>query len=299
WDHAEELVRSQEIIEVKVTDANKGGRMITFGPLAGFLPVSQLSPENYPRVPGGDKTKILEHLRKFAGKTMRVKMMDAAEKDEKLIVSEKLVWEDEQKDVLGKYKVGDIIEGKVSALTAFGSFMEFGDGLEGLIHISEIAWQRIDHPRDILKVGDPIRAQIIQVDGSKIFLSVKRLMEDPWKTVKERYAIGQMVQGRVIKANPFGLFVELDPQIHGLAHISDLSDEPVKDIAECAKVGEVTEFEVVSIEPAAHRLGLRKAGLKPRVVEKPEEVEKLAEVVLVDEEKPAEEAPVDTEKTNE
>lgn len=278
WDRAAELVRSGETIEVKITDANKGGLMALFGPLGGFLPVSQLSPENYPRIPGGDKTKILEHLRKFTGKTIKVKVMDAVEKDEKLIFSEKLVWEEEQKDVLGKYKVGDIIEGKVSAITSFGAFMEFGENLEGLIHISELAWQRIDHPRDIVNVGDPVKAQIIQIDGSKIFLSIKRLVDDPWKTVKERYQIGQTMRGRIIKVNPFGLFVELDLEIHGLAHISDLSDEPVKDINEIAKVGDSMDFEIVSIEPAAHRLGLRKTGLKPRVVaetkEEPKEEQK-------------------------
>ncbi|MEK7481692.1 MAG: S1 RNA-binding domain-containing protein [Patescibacteria group bacterium] len=290
WDRAAALMRSQEIIEVKITDANKGGLMALFGPLGGFLPVSQLSPENYPRIPGGDKAKILEHLRKFMGKTMRVKVMDAAEKDEKLIFSEKLVWEDEQKDVLGKYKVGDVIEGKISAITSFGAFMEFGENLEGLIHISELAWQRIDHPRDVVKAGDPVKAQIIQIDGSKIFLSLKRLVDDPWKIVKDRYQTGQTVRGRIIKVNPFGLFVELDPEIHGLAHISDISDEPVKDINEIASVGDQMDFEIVSIEPAAHRLGLRKVGLKPRAAAEEAEATEEEQPTV---EQPVEEQPVE------
>jgi len=291
WDQVRELARSQATIEVKVLDANKGGLMITLGPLPGFLPVSQLGPDNYPRVPGGDKNKIVEHIRQFVGKTFRVKVMDVSEKEDKLIVSEKLVWEEEQKDVLGKYTVGQTIEGTVSALTSFGAFMEFGEGLEGLIHISEIAWQRIDHPRDVLKIGDTIKAQIIQIDGSKIFLSLKRLIDDPWKIVKEKYTVGQTVRGKVIKINPFGLFVELDAEIHGLAHISDISDQPVTDVNEVAHVGDFLNFEIVSIEPAAHRLGLRVAGLKPKEVPAPleaaEEAPAVAEAPEVLEEAPA------------
>jgi len=262
WNKIEELIKTQEATEVTVVDANKGGLMVRLGPIPGFLPVSQLSPDNYPRVPGGDKGKILEHLRKFTNQSMKVKVIDASQRDEKLIVSEKVVWEEEQKDVLSQYEVGGMIEGKVTALTSFGAFIEFGDGLEGLVHISEIAWQRIDHPRDVLTVGQEVTAQIIQIDGSKIFLSMKRLVDDPWKTVKDEYAVGQKVRGRVLKINPFGLFVELDPEIHGLAHISELSNEAVSDINSLAKLGEEMDFEIVSIEPAAHRLGLRIAGVE-------------------------------------
>jgi ribosomal protein S1 len=265
WLRVTEAMQSSESVEVKVVDANKGGLMVVLGPIAGFLPVSQLSPDNYPRVPGGDKQKILDHLRSFVGKPMKVKVLDALPRDEKLIVSEKLVWEEDQKDILDQYTVGNIIEGKVSALTSFGAFISFGDGLEGLVHISEIAWQRIDHPKDVLSLEQEVKAQVIQIDGSKIFLSMKRLVDDPWKSVKERYALGQKVRGRVLKVNPFGLFVELDPEIHGLAHISELSNEAAVDINAFAKPGQEMDFEVVSIEPAAHRLGLRVAGVAPKV----------------------------------
>lgn len=293
WDTARDMAKSMVTIDAKVIEANKGGLMVSLGALSGFLPVSQLGPDNYPRVPGGDKNKILEHLRQFAGKTIRVKVMDVSEKDEKLIVSQKMVWEEEQKDVLGKYAIGDMVEGKVSALTSFGAFVAFDDGLEGLIHISEIAWQRIDHPRDLLKAGDEVKAQVIQIDGSKIFLSMKRLMDDPWKTVKEKYKIGDVVSGKIIKINPFGLFVELDPQIHGLAHISELSNDQVSDITAFANPGDVKEFEVVSIEPAAHRLGLRIAGVTPKEIEKKEEKE---EDKKVEEEAPTAEPVAEAEE---
>jgi small subunit ribosomal protein S1 len=171
------------------------------------------------------------------------------------VVSVKVL-EAKQESVLAKYKVGDKVEGDVTAVTDFGAFVRFDTNLEGLVHISEIAWQRIDHPRDVLKVGDHVRAEIINLEGSKIFLSMKKLVDDPWKSVGERFKVNQIVRGRVLKINPFGLFVELDPDIHGLAHISELSNKPVKDVNEIARMGDEFDFRIVTIDPENHRLGL-------------------------------------------
>ena len=124
------------------------------------------------------------------------------------------------------------------------------------MHISEIAWQRIDHPRDLLKIGQQVKAEIIGIEGSKIFLSMKKLVEDPWQNVVKRYNIGDVVEGKVLKINPFGFFVELDQEIHGLAHVSELSEKPVADINTIAKPGQNMKFKIVSIEPQEHRLGL-------------------------------------------
>jgi len=135
-------------------------------------------------------------------------------------------------------------------------FVEFGPQLEGLIHISELAWQRIDDPSDIIKVGEDIKAEIISIEGSKIFLSSKKLKDDPWKDIEKKYTVGQTVQGKILKVNPFGLFVELDKEIHGLAHISQLSNMPVHDIHDIAKPQTTMEFKIISIEPKDHRLGL-------------------------------------------
>jgi len=269
WDMLQELFRSGQPVEVKVAEASKGGLLVKLNHISGFLPVSQLAPDNYPRVAGGDKAKILEKLKTFVGMGMEVRVIDVNEPDEKLIVSEKAVWEDKQKNVISKYKIGDTVEGEVSALADFGAFVKF-DILEGLVHISEIAWQRIDHPRDLLKVGDTVKAEVIGIEGSKIFLSMKKLIADPWKQVSEKYKVGQKVKGKVLKINPFGFFVELDPDIHGLAHISELSTKPITDAGEVGKVGETMEFTVVSIEPEQHRLGL---SLKGMPVEKPAEKE--------------------------
>ena len=276
WDNLRKWMKDGITVKAKVLAANKGGVMMQVGAVAGFMPVSQLNPDHYPRVMGGDKNRILEKLQELIGKDLEVKVIDVDENEEKLIVSEKSVWDDAQKAVLEAYKVGDTVDGEVSALTSFGAFIKFGQGLEGLIHISEIAWQRIDHPKVLLRVGDRVQAQIIQLDHSKIYLSMKRLVEDPWKVVKEKYKIGDTVKGKILKIEPFGLMIGLDKDIHGLAHISELSDEPIVNIHGKFKVGEEMDFTVVSLEPTEHRLGLRVAGVKGKAkkAEKAEKAEK-------------------------
>lgn len=287
WERMAELKKTGAMLSAKVVQANKGGLMLQVDAVSGFLPVSQLNPDHYPRVPGGDKNRILDHLKQFIGQDLKVQVYDVNPEEEKLILSEKTVWEDEQKSILDSYKVGDAVEGEISALTPFGAFMKFGDGLEGLIHISEIVWQRIDHPKDILKIGDKVKAQIIDLNKSKIYLSLKRLIDDPWKSVKDRYKVGQTITAEVHKVEPFGLMVKLDDQIHGLAHISDLSDKPMTDphaFLEQFKVGEMRAFDIISMEPAEHRLGLKLEGItgsgkrngrsvKPKTEEKGEATE--------------------------
>jgi small subunit ribosomal protein S1 len=288
WDRMADRQKEGVSFKAKVIRANKGGLMMQVDALVGFMPVSQLAPEHYPRVPGGDKSRILEELKLLEGITMTVKVLDANQDDEKLIVSEKAVWEDEQKAVLDAYEIGSVISGEVAALTSFGAFVKFGEGLEGLVHISEIVWQRIDHPRDVLKVGDRVKAQIIDINKSKIYLSMKRLEEDPWKRVKENYKVGQIIDGEVHKIEPFGLMVKLDEEIHGLAHISELSNNPIKDASELQTMfeeGKSYKFEIVNIEPAEHRLGLKLEGVvtKPAAAkaEKKDDVVESAEEVTV------------------
>jgi len=289
WDGMRECMDKGLAIKSRVLSANKGGLMLRVGALVSFMPVSQLSPENYPRVSGGDKQRILEKLQKLINKDLEVKIIDVNQKEEKLIVSEKAVWEDSQKAVLESYKIGDKVDGEVSALTSFGAFIKFGEGLEGLVHISEIAWKRIDHPRDVLKVGDNITAQIIQLDKSKIYLSIKRLVADPWKGVKDKYKVKDIVKGKILKVEPFGLMVALDEEIHGLAHISELSNKQMVNIKDEFKIGEERDFEIVSLEPPEHRLGLRVAGVKNKETkeEKPNKKEdKPAKDEKVKEEEP-------------
>lgn len=289
WNELERLASEGEVISVPVTDANKGGLMIKIGNIEGFLPVSQLTVEHYPRVEGGDKNRILELLSKFIGEDMKVKVIDVEESDSKLIVSEKAAWEDKQREVIAQYNVGDVIEGTVTGVVDFGAFIEFGENLEGLVHISELAWQRIDDPKDYIKVGDTVKAKIISIDKSRISLSIKALQDDPWQHVAEKYNVGQVVTGMVLKVNPFGAFVELDQDIHGLAHISELSDKRINDPNDVVKPGEEHQFKILSIEPDEHRL-----GLSLKAVNEPAPAEEKA----ADPEPAAEAAPAETAETS-
>lgn len=273
WENLEKIQAVGDIVDAKIMDANKGGLMIKVGNVLGFLPVSQLTTEHYPRVEGGDKNKILTHLKSFAGQSFKVKIIDVNEVEEKLIVSEKAAWEEKQQSAISKYNVGDKVKGVITGVVDFGAFVEFGNNLEGLIHISELAWQRIDNPRDIIHVGDKVEASIIAIENSKISLSIKKLQEDPWVAVTKKYKVGQSVKGKVLKVNPFGAFVELDDDIHGLAHVSELSEKEISSPTDIVEIGETYKFNIISIEPANHRLGLSMIN-KVAPKEKPEEKKK-------------------------
>ena len=256
WDRLKEKRSDDSVVEVKVTEANKGGLMISYGNKVGFMPVSQLSKEHYPRVEGGNRGKILEKLKELVGKKIRAKVIDIDEREDKVIFSEKEVYAEDKKQELAKYKIGDEVECKVTGLVDFGVFVEFGKGLEGLIHISELAWQRIEHPKYLFKVGNEIKAQIIGIEGDRVTLSAKKLIEDPWKKAAEKYSVGQVVKGKVLKIDKFGVFVELDTDIHGLVHISELSNDKVDKAEDVVKIGKDYYFKILSIEPEDHRLGL-------------------------------------------
>lgn len=287
WDNLVKLRDEGAVVDAVIADANRGGLMVRVSRIEGFLPVSQLTTEHYPRVEGGDKQRILELLAKYIGQTFKVKVIDINEREGKLIVSEKAAWEVEQRTLLNKYHAGDVVTGQVTGVVDFGAFMEFDRGLEGLIHISELAWQRIEHPRDFVKVGQELQAKIIGIEGTKVSLSLKKLTGDPWEKAVEKYHVGQIVRGKVVRLNSFGAFVELDPDIQGLCHISELAHKMLNHPSEAVKeAGEYT-FKILSIEPAEHRLGLSKkaleeppaaagarqppaTGSQPTVAEKPE-----------------------------
>jgi ribosomal protein S1 len=274
WEALRQAFKNKTTVKIKVVDANKGGLISRYYQIQGFLPVSQLSPDNYPRISGGDKSKILEKLKSFVGMEFEVNVITLAEEENKIIFSEKDVWNKKQKHILDKYKVGMVVEGKISAITNFGVFMNFGENMEGLIHISELAWQRIDSPESLYKVGDKIKAEIVNLDNGKIFLSAKKIMKDPWKEAVDKYQTGQILKGIILKVNPFGLFVKLDQDIHGLAHISQLGLGPKQKIGEVFAVNEERDFEIMSISPDEHRLGLKLSdGKKSKKADKEEKKE--------------------------
>ena len=273
WKKLRQALADKTTVKVKIVDANKGGLLSRYCQIDGFLPVSQLAPENYPRISGGDKSKILEKLKSFVGQEFEVTVMTLNEEDNKIIFSEKDVWNKRQKPALDKYTIGMGVDGKITAITNFGVFVSFGEGIEGLIHISELAWQRIDSPSEMYKVGDEIKAEIISIDGAKVFLSAKKLLKDPWLEASAKYQSGQVVSGIILKVNPFGLFVKLDEEIHGLAHISQLNIGAKEKITDLFKSDEVRDFEVVSVSPSEHRLGLKLADGKKSATKKEEKVE--------------------------
>jgi small subunit ribosomal protein S1 len=268
WIDLESKRDAMVAVTTKVLDANKGGLMVEVNGITGFIPVSQLSSEHYPRVEDGDKNKILELLKKLVGKEILVRILDVDRETEKLIVSERAASSEKEKEVIAQLQVGDVIEGEISGVVDFGAFVKFlppakvdsnneNDKIEGLVHISELAWQLIDDPRTIVKTGDKVRAKIIGIDDTRISLSMKTLAKDPWSEIAEKYKIGDTVQGKIDRINPFGAFVYLDKDIHGLAHVSEFQEVyPGKKMDEILKAGETYSWKILSIEPRDHRMGL-------------------------------------------
>lgn len=259
WEELREKEKTGEIFPVQILEANKGGLILRVSGVTGFLPVSQLNAAHYPRVEGGDKQKILEKLKSYIGQMFNVRVITADRNEGKMIVSEKEAMNTETQVALEGLNEGTEVEGKVSGVVDFGVFIKFDwkkIELEGLVHISELAWQRIDNPSEFAKVGMPTKAMVIGVDGTRISLSLKRLRQDPWLAVEEKYKVGDKVKGEVLKVTPFGAFVKLDDDIHGLAHISELTEDDTLKPEEVIKPGQTHEFTIISIEAVEHRLGL-------------------------------------------
>lgn len=271
WEKIHQALKERKTLKAKVKEANKGGLILNLFSISAFLPVSQLSSEHYPKVQGGDKSKILEKLKKIINQEVSVKIMNVSESDETVVVSEKEAMLDMQNEVISNFKEGEIVEGAITAITDFGAFIKIDkkileDGTkksvnpaEGLIHISEIAWQKIENLKSHLKEGERIKAKIININETKIFLSIKKLLKDPWADLKQKYIIGQTVEGEVIKINPYGLIVKIDDDIQGLAHISEFSNKDIKsisDIEKTIKIGSKKEFIIISMDCNNHRIGL-------------------------------------------
>ena len=293
WEDIEKKRDAGDKVKTKVISANKGGLLIEINGIAGFLPVSQLSSQNYPRVEDGDKNKILNLLKKLVGKELEVCILDINREAEKLIASEKAAQSEKEKEAISNFKVGDVISGEISGVVDFGAFVKFSqksengeneEKIEGLVHISELAWQLIENPRIIVKVGDKVDAKIIGIDNDKISLSIRALQSDPWSEVAEKYKVGDVVKGKVHKINHFGAFVYLDQDIHGLAHISEmLESHPGKNINELIKVGEDYSWKILSVEPRDHRMGL--VLTEEKVTEKKEKATAEKKEVTTDAEK--------------
>ena len=277
WDELESRFKNKEVFGIVPFDANKGGMLIEIDGVRGFLPVSQLSSENYPRVSGADKDEIQHRLNSLVGRTLMVRILDLDRKEGKLIVSEKEAQREFTQGKLAEYKVGDKVKGIVTGVVDFGVFVNV-DGIEGLVHISEIAWDRVDNPSKYVKVGQDIEAIIIAIDQDKLSLSMKQLSEDPWQKEISTYKVGDEVDGKITRITPFGAFVQITPVIEALVHISELSDEHVTDPNALVKVGETKKFRVIAIDPDQHKLSLSlKSPEAKQKTEKPAKAEKTEE----------------------
>jgi small subunit ribosomal protein S1 len=269
WKELEKKMEENEVVTTKILEANKGGLMVKILGVIGFLPASQLSSDYYPRVSDGDKNKILSLLMQTVNKDMKVRIIGIDKSEGKLIVSEKATKKEKEKERISSLQVGNEVSGEISGIVDFGVFVKFGENLEGLVHISELAWKLIDDPRKFFNVGQKVKCKIIGIDDARISLSIKALENDPWKKVSEKYKVKQKVKGEVTRINPFGAFVQLDKDIHGLAHVSKLDDgSGVQNM----EVGKTYDFEIISIESSEHRLGLR-PYVKEKKIKKEDERE--------------------------
>jgi len=259
WQKLREMKEKGEIVKVRISGVNKGGLLTNLDGIPAFLPVSQLAPEHYPRVADADKQKILRELQKFIGKTLEVKVLDSLAEENKLILSEKAKTEEKIKEILKDYKKSDIVDGEITGVADFGAFIKFGE-IEGLIHISELDWQLVENPAEIVKVGEIVKAQIIDINKNQVFLSLKTLKQNPWDEIEKEYKKGDTIKGKVIKFSDFGAFVEVSPKIRGLCHISEFGSQ--QKMEELLKPGETYNFQVLLIEPKEHRMSLKLATEK-------------------------------------
>ncbi len=258
WREAEDLQKEKTHLTLPIMGANKGGLILEWKAIQGFLPASQLKAEHHPRVQDGDKEKVEEELKKMMGEKIKVVIIAVNQKEKKLIFSEKDTDMEEMKEIVSKYKIGDIVEGDITGVVDFGVFVKIAESLEGLVHISELDWSLVENPSDMFKVGQKITAQVINIADGKISLSIKSLKPNPWNEVKEKYHVSDIVKGVVIKFNRHGALVSIEEGIAGLVHISKFKSE--QDMKEKLELGKTYPFQILIFEPKDHRLILNYVG---------------------------------------
>ena len=261
WNEAEEAIKNKTLIEATVTDANKGGLIIAWQGIQGFLPASQLKAEHYPRIIDGDKDKILEELRKMVNTKINVTIIGATPKEGKLIFSEKSPTQKDKEKIIGKYTVGDEVKGEVTGTVDFGIFVKIEDGLEGLVHISELDWSLVEDPRSLYKIGEAVKVKIIEIKDNKISLSVKALKPNPWVEGAKKYKKDATVKGVIIKYNRHGALASIEEGIAGLVHVSEFgSDEKLR---EALELGKTYDFKITLFDPKDQKMALSFIGKKP------------------------------------
>jgi len=264
WQRAEEYLTSKEIFEGKVSGYNKGGLVVPFGKIRGFVPASQVA--GFPRRLSHNEK--IARLAKQVGRDIVVQIIEVDRRRKRLIMSEQAAqseWREQQRRKLMDSLVeGQVVHGVVSSLANFGAFVDLG-GTDGLIHISELSWHRIKHPREVVQVGDEVDVYVLKLDRERgrIGLSLRRLQPDPWSLVDTKYIIGQRVEGTITNIVDFGAFAYLEDGIEGLIHLSELSDAEINHPSEVVSRGEQYLLEIIKVEPERQRIGLSLKRVPP------------------------------------
>jgi len=254
WSDAEDAIRDKKVFELPVKEANKGGLMLIWQGITGFLPASQLKTEHYPRIADGDKDKILEELRKLVGQKISVAIIATNAKEGKLIFSEKDPDSGEKEKIIDKYNPGDELVGEVTGIVDFGIFVKIEEGLEGLVHISEIDWGLVENPHKFAKVGDKIKVKVIEVKDGKISLSIKALKPNPWIEAAKKYKKDDLISGVVIKFNKHGALASIEEGVAGLVHISEFGTE--EKLHEKLELGKTYNFKINIFDPKEQKMAL-------------------------------------------
>jgi small subunit ribosomal protein S1 len=254
WSDAEEAIRDKKVFEIPVKEANRGGLMLVWQGITGFLPASQLKTEHYPRISDGDKDKILEELRRLVGQKLSVAIIATNAKEGKLIFSEKDPENGEKGKIMDKYSLGDEILGEVTGIVDFGIFVKIEDGLEGLVHISEIDWGLVDDPHKFAKVGEKIKVKVIEIKDDKISLSIKALKDNPWTDASKKYKKDDVVSGVVIKFNKHGALASIEEGVAGLVHVSEFGTEDK--LREKLELGKTYNFKINIFDPKEQKMAL-------------------------------------------
>lgn len=254
WGEAQDAIRDRKIFELPITEANKGGLIITWQGIQGFLPASQLKAEHYPRVSDGDKDRILEELKKLIGQKLSVSIISAVPKEGKLIFSEKNLEQKDKEKIIGKYKVGDEVEGEITGIVDFGVFVKIEEGLEGLVHISEIDWSLVEDPKLLFKVGQKVGVKIIEIKEGKVSLSIKALKPNPWTEAAKKYKKDDTVSGVIIKFNKHGALASIEEGIAGLVHISEFGSE--EKLRAKLELGKSYSFKITLFDAKEQKMAL-------------------------------------------
>jgi small subunit ribosomal protein S1 len=254
WSEAEEAIREKRVFDLPIIDANKGGLIINWQGLTGFLPASQLKPEHYPRISDGDKDKILDELKKLVGEKLSVTIIGASPKEGKLIFSEKSSEAKDKENIAAHYTLGDELSGEVTGLVDFGIFVKLEEGLEGLVHISEIDWGLVENPKTMFRIGEKVKVKVIEIKDDKISLSIKALKENPWKEAEKKYKKDTTVEGVIIKFNKHGALASIEEGVAGLVHISEFGSE--EKLREKLEMGKTYKFKITLFDPKEQKMAL-------------------------------------------